>query len=181
MMDVQYYFEKQVALIKTNIFNDNRGSFTELYNERVLNKLGIKESFVQDNYSISKKKFTIRGLHFQIGKMSQSKLVRVIRGSIYDVVVDLRKNSSTYGKYISFRLKKNDGKLLYISNNFAHGFCTLEKDTEVFYKVSKYYSKEHEKTIIWNDKKLNIKWPNKNKPTLSNKDLNGLKFLNINK
>ena len=113
--------------------------------------------------------------------MSQSKLVRVIRGSIYDVVVDLRKNSSTYGKYISFRLKKNDGKLLYISNNFAHGFCTLEKDTEVFYKVSKYYSKEHEKTIIWNDKKLNIKWPNKNKPTLSNKDLNDLKFLNINK
>lgn len=180
-MNIQYYFEKQIALINTNIFNDNRGSFTELYSKKILKKLGITESFVQDNYSISKKKFTIRGLHFQIGKMSQSKLIRVIRGSIYDVVVDIRKNSSTYGKYMSFKLKKNDGKLLYVSKNFAHGFCTLENNTEIFYKVSKYYSKPHEKTIIWNDEKLNIKWPNKNKPTLSDKDLKGLKFYDINK
>lgn len=179
-MIVKKYFSNNVILIKTKLFKDIRGSFTEIYNKNAFKKIGIFENFVQDNYSISKNKKTIRGLHFQSGQKKQSKLVRVMKGSIFDVVVDLRKNSNSYGKYMSFNLKQNDGQLLYISKNFAHGFCTLENDTEIFYKVSNFYSNKNEKTILWNDNFLKINWPLKKiTPTLSLKDKNGIGFLKL--
>ena len=112
--------------------------------------------------------------------MSQYKLLRVNKGKIFDVVVDLRKNANTYGKSKSFILSENDGKFLLISDKFAHGFCTLENNTEVFYKVSKNYSKLHDKSILWNDKILKIKWPlTDNNPILSSKDANGIFFSDL--
>ena len=173
--NIKKYFDGNVILIKNKFFRDKRGYFTELYNYNFFKRIGIDVKFIQDNLSFSRYKNTIRGLHFQSKPMSQHKLVRVNKGAIFDVVVDIRKKSKTFGKYKFFYLSQNDGNFLYISNKFAHGFCTLKDNTEVFYKVSKQYSKIHDMSIIWNDKSLNIKWPiQKNNPILSTKDKNGI-------
>ena len=171
------YFDGKVITINSNIFTDERGFFTEIYNRNNFLDIGIIDNFVQDNYSFSKYKGVIRGLHFQTPPMQQSKLISVIRGKIFDVVVDLRKNSKSYGKYLSFELKAQEMKQLYIASGFAHGFCVLEDNTEVMYKTSNPYSKENDQTILWNDKKLLIKWPVSDKNVIiSKKDSKGINF-----
>tara|TARA_Y100000741_G_C18015128_1_gene461865 strand:+ start:71 stop:634 length:564 start_codon:yes stop_codon:yes gene_type:complete len=171
------YLNKNLILFSTNKFSDTRGFFSETYNKKELKKIGIKENFVQDNYSLSNNKGIIRGLHLQKYPMKQSKIIRVLKGSILDVVVDIRKNSKTFGKYYSFNLTDKNFLQLYISDGFAHGFCTLEKDTQVVYKASQFYSKKHEITIYWNDPELSIDWQlNRKKAIVSQKDKKGMTF-----
>tara|TARA_E500000331_G_C17176728_1_gene678658 strand:+ start:553 stop:1068 length:516 start_codon:yes stop_codon:yes gene_type:complete len=159
---------KDLVLVKTNIYNDKRGFFKEVQKNNIL-----KKKFIFDCFSFSKKN-TLRGLHLQI-KKSQAKIITVVQGKILDVVVDLRKNSKTYGKHFSIEISQNSDFSLFIPENFAHGFLCLSKNCAVYYKCTNYRDKRSEKTIIWNDKKLNIKWPIK-KPILSKKDKQGLKF-----
>ncbi|MDA9904428.1 dTDP-4-dehydrorhamnose 3,5-epimerase [Hyphomicrobiales bacterium] len=159
-----------VFKISPHLHSDERGTFTEDYNKNEFFKLNINDNFLQDNISFSEHKNTIRGLHFQLKPHSQSKLIKVIDGSIFDVFIDLRKESSTYNKFESFILKKNDG-WIYIPEGFAHGFCTLENKTTVHYKVNNYYDKNSDKGIIWNDPFFNINWPLEgNEPIISEKD-----------
>ncbi len=153
---VEETFIKDLFIINSKIFEDGRGFFQEIYNEKFLKELGIKEKFVQDNYSCSKKG-VLRGLHLQ-GKYPQAKLVKVIRGSIYDVAVDLRKNSKTYGKYFGIILSEKNKKSLFIPKGFAHGFLSLENDSEIFYKCSDFYMPVYEDGILWEDKNINIDW-----------------------
>ncbi len=157
-----------VILAQPKSFSDDRGFFLECFKESdfVLNGINIK--FVQDNISHSVLG-VIRGLHFQKNPMAQAKLVTAIKGEIFDVVVDIRKDSPTYGKWISEILSDKDHKLLYVPEGFAHGFCVLSKEAYVYYKVSNEYSPEHERGIIWNDPKLNIDWPI-SKPIVSGDD-----------
>lgn len=148
-----------VILIKPMRFHDARGFFTELYNQKKLAEFGIEDTFVQDNFSLSTNVGTVRGLHFQVHPNSQAKLVRVSRGAIVDVVVDLRRSSPTYGQHVSAEISAENGRQLYIPHGFAHGFCTLEPDTEVVYKVSSCYATEAEGGILWCDPELKIDWP----------------------
>lgn len=153
------------------IHEDGRGFFSETYNKQTLEKNKINISFVQDNHSLSKDTGVVRGLHFQSEPYAQDKLIRVISGSIFDVAVDLRAKSATYGKYVSRVLSDKNWKQLLVPKGFAHGFCTLEKNTEVIYKVSNYYAPDCDKGIMWNDPDLKIKWPIENdKAILSDKD-----------
>jgi|TARA_B100001964_G_C13861275_1_gene434568 dTDP-4-dehydrorhamnose 3,5-epimerase len=172
-ISIKYYFNKSIKLISTKKFNDSRGYFTEKYNKKNFKKNNINIDFVQENFSSSKFKYTLRGLHFQNEPYSQIKLISVLKGKIFDVVVDLRKNSKFYKKYKSFILKESDNLQLLIPKGFAHGFCTLENNTQILYKTSNFYSKNYEITIAWNDPEINIKWPFNNiKPIQSNKDKN---------
>ena len=174
---IKNYFEGKIKTITSKLFIDERGFFTVIYNRNNFIDIDITDNFVQDNYSFSRTKGVIRGLHFQAPPMEQSKLITVYRGKIYDVVVDLRKDSKSYGKYLSFELSAKDMKQIYISSGFAHGFCVLEDNTQVMYKTSNYYSKDNEKTIIWNDSKLSINWPiSDNDAIISEKDKNGISF-----
>ena len=160
--------------IHPSVFSDERGYFLESFNENDFNQFVFEIKFVQDNESMSMKN-VLRGLHFQKPPHAQGKLVRVIKGSVLDVVVDLRKNSKTYGqhkKIILSELKKNQ---FYIPPGFAHGFCALENDTIFSYKCTEYYHPEAESCILWNDKSLNIDWE-VNDPILSKKDMNGISF-----
>ena len=159
---------KGLLILKTSIFKDKRGFFKEVEKNKIL-----KKKFIFDCFSFSKKN-TLRGLHLQI-KKSQAKIITVVQGKILDVVVDLRKNSKTYGKHFSIEISQNSDFSLFIPENFAHGFLCLSKNCAVYYKCTNYRDKRSEKTIIWNDKKLNIKWPIK-KPILSKKVKQGLKF-----
>lgn len=153
------------------IHEDGRGFFSETYNKQTLEKNKININFVQDNHSLSKDSGVVRGLHFQSEPYAQDKLIRVISGSIFDVAVDLRAKSTTYGKYVSRVLSDKNWKQLLVPKGFAHGFCTLEKNTEVIYKVSNYYAPDCDKGIMWNDPDLKIKWPIENdKAILSDKD-----------
>ena len=160
-----------LLIVQTNIFKDNRGFFKEVARYEVL-----KKSLIFDCFSFSKKN-TLRGLHLQSYK-SQAKLITVTHGKILDVVVDLRKTSKTYGEYFAIEISDNSNFSLFIPENFAHGFLCLSKNCSVYYKCSNYRDKKSEKTIIWNDKNLNIKWPIK-KPILSKKDKLGIKFLDL--
>lgn len=162
---------KDLLLIKPKVFQDNRGFFLEFYSERTFKDSGIEIKFVQDNHSFSVKKGVIRGLHFQLPPNAQTKLVRVTRGAAYDVAVDLRKNSPTYGKWQGFELTAENFNMLYVPQGFAHGFCTLEENTEVMYKNDNFYAPESEAGLRWNDPTLNIDWPVKD-PMLSEKDAN---------
>ena len=146
-----------VLQINDTVHSDDRGFFSEIYNENELVNLGIKNNFIQDNMSYSKKRGTLRGLHFQINPYSQSKLLRVIGGKILDCFVDLRIGSKTYGKYNTIELDPSSG-WIYIPKGFAHGFCTLEDNTSILYKVDNCYSAKHDKGIVWNDPALNINW-----------------------
>ena len=139
-------------------FGDARGSFAETYNKRTFSTIGIELEFVQDNQSLSSNKGTVRGLHFQIPPATQTKLVRVLRGSVLDVAVDLRHGSPTYGKHVSHVLSEQNKAQFLVPEGFAHGFCTLEDDTIVLYKVSTYYSPSHERGLKWNDSALGIEW-----------------------
>ena len=164
-----------VYLIKPKIFYDDRGSFFESFNMKVFQKeTKQKINFVQDNQSVSSKNI-LRGLHFQKPPHAQAKLVRVIKGSVLDVVVDLRKKSKTYGEYILEELSEYNNHQLFIPKGMAHGFLTLEDNTIFTYKCSEFYCKDAEDSIIWNDNSIGIKWPG-SKPLLSKKDQNAKKF-----
>ena len=166
---------KGVYLIKPKIFKDDRGVFFESFNKEIFdNKVDSKINFVQDNQSLSSKG-VLRGLHFQNPPHAQAKLVSVVKGSVIDVVVDLRKESKTYGNYILEELSEYNNHQLFVPKGMAHGFLTLEDNTIFSYKCSDFYHKEFEDSILWNDPALNIKWPNSN-PILSEKDENAKKF-----
>lgn len=159
-----------VVLIESTSFKDMRGYFLENYNESIFHENGITTKFVQDNFSYSKKNI-LRGLHFQKNPQAQAKLVSVLKGEIFDVVVDLRKNSPTYMKWIGEKLSAINHKSLYIPEGFAHGFCVLSNDAYVMYKVNSHFFPEFDTGIIWNDPDLNISWPI-SEPILSKKDEN---------
>jgi dTDP-4-dehydrorhamnose 3,5-epimerase len=167
---------KGLILLKYKKYFDQRGGFFEAYNEKSYSKIGINKKFVQDNISFSKKN-VLRGLHYQKSN-PQGKLITVIKGSILDVVVDLRKKSTTFGNYSKFFLSEKNCKQLWIPENFAHGFLTLSPNTVVNYKCTKLYDPNDQNTIIWNDKDLDIDW-NIKKPILSKKDKQGVFFKDI--
>ncbi|WP_286948698.1 MULTISPECIES: dTDP-4-dehydrorhamnose 3,5-epimerase [Brevundimonas] len=148
-----------VQLLKTKRFGDNRGWFSETYSEQSLAKAGIHHNFVQDNHSYSALTGTIRGLHFQRPPYAQAKLVRCARGSIMDYAVDVRRDSPTYGKWVSALLSADNGSQLYVPVGFAHAFITLEPDTEVIYKVSAAYAPDCDGGLLWNDPEIGIDWP----------------------
>ena len=177
IIDCKTFFNNSVKLIKIKLFKDQRGVFYETFQKKYYLKIGINDNFVQDNYSFTKKMYTLRGLHFQKTPMQQSKLLTLINGKITDVIVDLRKKSNFYGQYIKINMSKNSYNQIYIPKGFAHGFLTKSNDVKVTYKVNNYYSPRHEKTIIWNDKILNINWNLKNiNPIISSKDQKGISF-----
>ena len=155
-----------LLIIEPKIFADPRGMFYEVYSENRYEEHGIP-CFVQDNHSVSKKG-VLRGLHYQVNP-GQGKLVRVTRGEVFDVAVDIRKQSPTYGKWWGLSLSETNNFQLYIPIGFAHGFCVLSESAEVLYKCSDYYSPENERGILWNDPDLAIDWPVKD-PILSEKD-----------
>lgn len=166
---------KDVYIITTNIFEDNRGSFQESYNLREIQKIIGPYEFVQDCHSVSKKN-VIRGMHYQI-KHPQGKLVRCLFGNIYDVIVDLRKSSPTFGKWIGVNLYPGFGQL-WVPPGFAHGFKAISEKVEVLYKVTDYQYKEYERILLWSD--LDINW-NINNPIISEKDANGTLFIDCDK
>lgn len=160
-----------VLLIRPKRFADKRGYFSETYNAKVFGEAGISTVFVQDNQSLSEQPGTIRGLHFQKPPEIQAKLVRVIRGVIYDVAVDLRRKSPTYGRWCSAHLTSEGGEQLFVPRGFAHGFCTLEANTEVAYKVDGFYAPACDAGLRWDDPDLAISWPvTKDKILVSEKD-----------
>lgn len=158
-----------VFIIELNPVNDERGFFMRTYDNELFEKYGLHRQWVQENHSCSEKKGIIRGLHFQVEPYAETKLVRCIRGKIFDVAVDIRKDSPTFGKWTGVELSEENKKMLYIPRGFAHGFCTLTEISEVVYKVDNFYSPENERGIIWNDPDIDIDWPIK-VPILSDKD-----------
>jgi dTDP-4-dehydrorhamnose 3,5-epimerase len=148
-----------VKLIVPKRFVDARGYFSETWSSRLFRERIENVTFVQDNQSMSTKKGTVRGLHFQQPPFAQGKLVRVVRGSIFDVAVDIRKGSPTYGQHVAMTLDASGGAQLWVPAGFLHGFCTLEDETEVFYKVTTYYSAAHDAGALWCDEDLGISWP----------------------
>lgn len=157
-------------LIIPKKFGDDRGFFSETYNRRLFDELGLDFDFVQDNQSLSCEAGTIRGLHFQTPPHGQAKLVRVLRGAILDVAVDVRVGSPTFGDHVAVVLSAANWKQLLIPVGFAHGFCTIEPDTEIAYKVTDYYSPECDGGILWNDPALGIEWPDGAGSQVSPKD-----------
>jgi dTDP-4-dehydrorhamnose 3,5-epimerase len=170
-MNVERLAIPDVLLITPKKFGDDRGFFSETFNVKTFAAVGIRAPFVQDNHSLSGEVGTIRGLHFQTPPHAQAKLVRVPRGRILDVVVDIRRGSPTYGRHVSAELSAKNWAQLYVPVGFAHGFCTLEPDTEVIYKVDGYYAPANDAGIIWSDPDLGIPWPVKTgKAKTSDKD-----------
>lgn len=157
------------VLIEPKVHGDNRGFFMESYNEELFHRNGIKHQFIQDNHSLSDEPGVLRGLHYQLNPKAQTKLVRVIAGAIYDVIVDIRPNSPTFGQWVGVILSEHNKRQLLVPKGFAHGFCTLVPNTQVIYKVDEYYSPENDRGILWNDPALNIDWP-VSQPVLSDKD-----------
>lgn len=159
-------------------FSDDRGFFCETYNEARFCEAGITEKFIQDNYSLSLKKGTLRGLHFQAEPMAQAKLVRVAAGSVFDVAVDIRPQSADFGKWVAVELSAEKGNQIFVPAGFAHAFLTLENNTEIVYKVDNPYSKDHDRSIRFDDPLFAIEWPDIGaKFSLSEKDANA-PFLN---
>jgi len=148
-----------VLLLNPRYFNDARGYFVETYNVRAARNAGLMAEFVQDNQALSLKRGTVRALHFQVPPKAQAKLVRVLRGSIYDVAVDLRSGSSSYGRWVGATLTAQGGEQIFVPRGFAHGYCTLEDGTEVAYKVDDYYAPDCERGLAWDDPTLNVSWP----------------------
>ena len=159
---------ENLLVLEPKVFEDERGYFFESFNKKKLEDIGIKESFVQDNQSLSNKN-VLRGLHFQAPPFAQGKLVRVITGSVLDIAVDIRKESATYGKYFSIILSEQNKKMFWIPPGFAHGFLTLEDQTIFSYKCSGDYNPSSEGSLLWNDPQLNIEW-NIDEPIVSAKD-----------
>ena len=158
-----------VYIVEPKLFHDQRGFFMESYNAAAFEEHGLNYHFIQDNHSLSSDIGVLRGLHYQLAPKAQTKLVRVVSGAIYDVVVDIRRSSPTFGQWIGVTLDERNKKQLLIPQGFAHGFCTLEPNTQVLYKVDEYYSPQHDRGIRWNDPALGIDWPTDN-PILSEKD-----------
>ena len=149
----------EVKLLKPRCFEDVRGFFFESYNQHSFAKIGLNDEWVQDNHSCSTQSGTIRGMHYQTAPAAQAKLVRVIRGSIYDVAIDIRTDSPTRGQYVGVELSAENKLQLYVPVGFAHGFCTMENNTEVLYKTTALYSPECESGIRWDDPDIGINWP----------------------
>jgi dTDP-4-dehydrorhamnose 3,5-epimerase len=171
MLDVTPTAIPDVKVLLPKAFGDARGTFSETYNAARFAEHGIKLNFVQDNQSWSAQPGTIRGLHFQSPPKAQDKLVRVVHGRILDVAVDLRRSSPTYGRWVAEELSSENRKQLLVPIGFAHGFCTLEPDTEVLYKVTDYYSPANDLGLAWDDPDLGITWPIKpGEAILSDKD-----------
>lgn len=167
-----------ILVIEPEVFYDERGFFFESFNQDKFEAvIGRKINFVQDNHSRSTKGI-LRGLHFQKEPKAQGKLVRVIQGEVFDVAVDIRKSSPTFGKWVGEVLSSNNRKQMWIPEGFAHGFLTLSEFSEFLYKTTQSYSSIHESVILWSDKTLNINWPNK-KPYLSDKDKLAKSFLEV--
>lgn len=163
-----------VCLIEPRVFGDSRGYFLETYNKNVMRDIGVTQEFVQDNLSGSTKN-VLRGIHYQIQR-PQGKLVRVVAGEVFDVAVDLRKSSSTFGKWVGVRLSDENKRSLWLPAGFGHGFVVLSAMAIFAYKTTDFYSPIHERTILWNDPELGIEWPIDGTPVLSPKDLAGCPF-----
>ena len=160
-----------VKIITPKKFGDHRGFFSETYNRKALADAGVDLEFVQDNHSLSAQRGVLRGLHFQLPPFAQDKLVRVVRGSILDVAVDIRRSSPTFGRHVKAVLSAANWQQILVPAGFAHGFVTLEPDTEVVYKVTNYYAPQHDRGVMWNDPALGIEWPvSGDDVTLSDKD-----------
>lgn len=171
MLDIQKTSLDGVLILTPARFGDDRGFFSETYNERRFIEAGVDIRFVQDNHSRSVEKGTVRGLHYQAPPFAQAKLVRVAAGKILDVAVDARASSSTFGKHVSVELSAENGAQLFVPEGFLHGFVTLEPDTHVIYKVNNYYDRDSDGAVRWNDPDLAIDWGfSENEATLSEKD-----------
>jgi dTDP-4-dehydrorhamnose 3,5-epimerase len=157
------------CIIEPIVHGDSRGYFMESYNDALLQQQGIKYNFIQDNQSLSAEPGVLRGLHYQLNPKAQTKLLRVLTGAIYDVIVDIRRLSPTFGQWVGVILSEHNHRQLLVPSGFAHGFCTLVPNTQVFYKVDEYYSPENDRGILWNDPALGIDWPTSS-PILSDKD-----------
>ena len=160
---------EDLFIIEPQVFGDNRGWFMESWSQKKMEEVGLFYNFVQDNHSFSAIKGTLRGLHFQKGSSSQAKLVRCVRGAVFDVAVDLRKNSKTYKKWVGCILSEENKKQFLIPRGFAHGFLTLTDNVEFVYKADNYYDPQADRNIIWNDEEINVDWGIEN-PILSEKD-----------
>ena len=179
MKIIKTFFDEAVKLIEYDKFNDDRGYFSVTYNKSNFKQININQNFLQDNFSYSKTVNTFRGIHYQKKPYEQAKLINIIKGSIFDVFVDLRLNSKTFGQFESVKLDSAKN-LLFIPEGFGHAFLTLENDTLIHYKISNKYNLESEQTIIWNDKELKIDWPKfDSKMILSEKDKNGISLQNF--
>lgn len=160
-----------VVLLEPKVFGDERGFFFESWNKRTFAELGIDAEFVQDNHSKSQKN-VLRGLHYQI-RHAQGKLIRVTAGSVYDVAVDLRRSSATFGRWVAFTLSASDHRMAWIPPGFAHGFCVTSESAEFLYKTTDYWSPADDRTLLWNDPQLAIPWPLTGEPLLAAKDMAG--------
>lgn len=169
-MDVVSLAIPDVRLISPVKHGDHRGFFSETYNRQAFAEAGIEAEFVQDNHSLSAEPGTVRGLHFQVPPRAQAKLLRVARGAVFDVAVDLRWGSPSYGRHVSATISAAAWNQIFIPAGFAHGFCTLEPGTEVLYKVSDFYAPEAEQGLLWNDPELGIAWPEEAGAVLSERD-----------
>jgi dTDP-4-dehydrorhamnose 3,5-epimerase len=165
----------EVLIIEPKVFRDSRGHFLEAYNRRQLRELtGIDAEFVQDNESLSARN-VLRGLHYQI-KQPQGKLVRVVAGEIYDVAVDLRRSSPTFGKWTGAILSPSQQSIVWIPQGFAHGFLVISEQAIINYKTTDYYAPEHERTLAWSDRSVGVLWPLEGEPLMSDKDQRGVKL-----
>jgi dTDP-4-dehydrorhamnose 3,5-epimerase len=171
-MEIQATEIPDVKVIEPRVFADSRGFFSETFSAQRYADAGVQGPFVQDNWSHSANG-SLRGLHYQI-EQAQGKLVQVINGSIFDVAVDLRKQSATFGKWIGIELSSENKRQLYIPPGFAHGFLVLSESADFLYKCTDYYAPEHERTLLWNDQSVAIDWPLEGDPILSEKDTKGL-------
>lgn len=161
-----------VLILEPRIFKDERGAFCETYNERVMAELGLPTRWVQDNYSVSRKN-VVRGIHYQI-KNAQGKLVRVVHGSVWDVAVDLRRSSPTFGKHVGIELSAENARMFWIPEGFGHGFVALSEEAGFAYKVTGYYSPSDERTLLWNDPDIALPWPvSPSEAIVSEKDQKG--------
>jgi dTDP-4-dehydrorhamnose 3,5-epimerase len=163
-----------LLLIKPTLFGDKRGFFSEVFSRRMLAAHGITADFVQDNHSLSRQKGVVRGLHFQRPPTAQAKLVRVVRGAVFDVAVDIRKSSPTFGQWAGVELTEDNHKQFWVPAGFAHGFVVLSDTADFLYKTTDYYAPAHERCIAWNDPAIGITWPQGMTPQLSAKDQAGL-------
>lgn len=161
-----------VLVLEPKVFGDERGFFYESYNRRAMTEAGIPDDFVQDNHSRSAKG-VLRGLHYQI-QNTQGKLVRVISGSVFDVAVDLRKSSPTFGKWVGMELSAENKRMAWIPKGFAHGFVVTADSAEFLYKTTDYWTPQYERSLLWNDPALGILWPLDGAPTIAAKDAAGL-------
>lgn len=167
---------KDIYVLEPKVFQDERGYFFESYNQKIFEEfLGREIDFVQDNQSLSKKG-VLRGLHYQVAAYAQAKLVRVLSGEIFDVAVDLRRSSKTFGKYFGTYLSSENKKQLWIPEGFAHGFYTTSDSAEVIYKASNFYNPNSERTLFYADQSIEIDWPLESVPILATKDLEGCSF-----